>query len=406
LKSKKLLLLTQKIGSGITPRGGSSVYIGAGTYLIRSQNIYNDHFEKDGLVCITDETADKMKTVEVLENDVLINITGDSVARTFIISKEFLPARVNQHVCILRTTSELNPYYLYYFLIDKKTQNYLLSMAESGGTRNALTKKMLEDLEIEYPDIETQVKLAFHLNVIKTKINLLQKQNHLLETIIKSIFKSWFIDFDGQIEFVDSELGQIPKGWNVQDIIEICKEITDGSHTSPKEFPSGTKRIASVKDMREYDIDFSSCKPISEQDYFQLIKNGCKPQRGDILFSKDGTMGITHVFNGIDNLVLLSSIAILRPKISSYFIYCYLRQKNIQDILIGGHSSGSALPRIVLKDLKKLRILVPEADMIKKFNMVIEPIFNQILENISSINTITKIHDSLLPKLISGEIQV
>ena len=222
MKSNKLGLLTTKIGSGITPRGGQSVYQNSGTHLIRSQNIYNHKFEKNGLVCISQEIAEKMKSVEIMTDDVLINITGDSVARVYLVPDEILPARVNQHVCILRTKPELNPHYLYYFLINPTTQNHLLSIAGIGGTRNALTKEMLYNLIIEYPDLPTQEKIVKQLNTIKNKIITLENQNRILEQTAQAIFKSWFVDFDGVTEFEDSELGKIPKGWEIKKFDEIC----------------------------------------------------------------------------------------------------------------------------------------------------------------------------------------
>ena len=132
MKSKRLELLTTKIGSGITPRGGQSVYQDSGTHLIRSQNIYNNRFKKKGLACISEQIATKIKSVEVMKEDILINIAGDSVARVYVVPDEILPARVNQHVCILRTKPELNSHYLHYFLINKTIQNHLLSIAGIG----------------------------------------------------------------------------------------------------------------------------------------------------------------------------------------------------------------------------------------------------------------------------------
>jgi len=163
-------------------------------------------------------------------------------------------------------------------------------------------------------------------------------------------------------EFKETEIGKIPVDWKITQLDNICIKITDGSHLSPQQVDSGTKRIASVKDMKNNDFDFYSCKIISDSDFEQLEKNGCKPLENDVLFSKDGTMGISFVYKNIKNLVLLSSIAIIRTnsEISPYFLNFYLRNKIIQNYLISGYSSGSALPRIVLKDLKKLLVIVPK----------------------------------------------
>ena len=142
-----------KIGSGATPRGGRDVYVQDGPYtLIRSQNVYNDGFHRDGLVFIGDHHADELKNVEVFEEDVLLNITGDSVARVCQVASDVLPARVNQHVAVIRPDSfNLDPGYLRYFLVSPEMQTMLLSWAGSGGTRNALTKGMIESLEIPLP---------------------------------------------------------------------------------------------------------------------------------------------------------------------------------------------------------------------------------------------------------------
>jgi type I restriction enzyme S subunit len=108
-----------KIGSGATPRGGSSVYLQNGSYsLIRSQNIYNDGFHRNGLAFIGDDHANDLNNVEVLPDDVLLNITGDSVARCCQVDISVLPARVNQHVAIIRPDpKKLDPRFLRYFMV-------------------------------------------------------------------------------------------------------------------------------------------------------------------------------------------------------------------------------------------------------------------------------------------------
>ena len=120
-----------KIGSGATPRGGSKVYMEEGEVaLIRSQNVYNDGFRREGLVFISQEHADELQNVEVQPNDVLLNITGDSVARCCQVPPDVLPARVNQHVAIIRPDpAKLDPRFLRYALISPQMQAQLLSWA-------------------------------------------------------------------------------------------------------------------------------------------------------------------------------------------------------------------------------------------------------------------------------------
>ena len=119
-----------KIGSGATPKGGSTVYIERGTTFIRSQNVYNLAFDYNGLVFINDEAARKLCGVAIKENDVLLNITGDSVARTCLVPSAVLPARVNQHVAIVRPNKDiLNPCFLNYYLASPFMQSFMLGLA-------------------------------------------------------------------------------------------------------------------------------------------------------------------------------------------------------------------------------------------------------------------------------------
>ena len=137
-------------------------------------------------------------------------------------------------------------------------------------------------------------------------------------------------------EFKETEIGKIPVDWEVTELENVCVKVTDGSHSSPKQITSGNKRIASVKDIENDDFNFNSCKIISDEDFEQLERNGCKPIENDIIFSKDGTMGLTFVYKNIKDLVLLSSIAIIRPnsEINSYFLNFYLKNKNFYNYLL------------------------------------------------------------------------
>lgn len=115
-KEYKLGGITSKIGSGATPKGGKESYLGGNIALIRSQNILDFAFTNSGLVYINKDQASKLNNVEVKENDILLNITGDSVARVCIVPQKILPARVNQHVAIIRGNDIVDNRYLLYYL--------------------------------------------------------------------------------------------------------------------------------------------------------------------------------------------------------------------------------------------------------------------------------------------------
>lgn len=172
---KKVTLgdLATKIGSGVTPRGGDASYLTEGTPLIRSMNIYDDRFDSDGLAFISDEQAARMSNVTVQSRDILINITGASVARCCMAPERFVPARVNQHVMIIRVDpSKASPFFVHAAINSEERKRLLLSYAQKGSTREALTKEGLSNFEITLPPTE----LVAHFGEI-AECSFLQREN-------------------------------------------------------------------------------------------------------------------------------------------------------------------------------------------------------------------------------------
>ena len=162
--------ITLKIGSGATPKGGKRVYKENGIAFIRSMNVHSGYFEYKDLAYISDEQAHRLDNVNVEEYDVLLNITGASVARCCMISSDVLPARVNQHVCIIRCKRDILSYFLNYLLIENNFQELLLRIAGTGATREAITKQQIENLNIIVPPIQLQNEFAtFVEHVNKSK---------------------------------------------------------------------------------------------------------------------------------------------------------------------------------------------------------------------------------------------
>lgn len=160
-----------KIGSGATPRGGRGAYETEGISLIRSMNVYNNRFEYKDLAHITNEQAEKLDNVAIEKKDVLLNITGASVARCCIVPDKILPARVNQHVSIIRCKEILLPEFVCHMLTEDNYQKQLWSIAtSSGATREAITKQQIEELIFITPPLELQNQFAaFVRQVDKSK---------------------------------------------------------------------------------------------------------------------------------------------------------------------------------------------------------------------------------------------
>ena len=196
-EEKKLGALTSKIGSGATPKGGKKVYIEEGCHLIRSMNVQYNEFKYEELAHITDEAANQLNGVEIQEDDVLFNITGASIARCCVVPTDVLPARVNQHVSILRLKQEVLPRFLSYIMNSPNHQKRLLEIGETGSTRQALTKTDLENHLIAYPNVDIQSKILCTLDFLKSKVDRLQENydkisqecDALKQAILRQVFE-------------------------------------------------------------------------------------------------------------------------------------------------------------------------------------------------------------------------
>jgi type I restriction enzyme S subunit len=163
----KLKKICEKIGSGSTPTGGKESYSTSGISLIRSTNVFDYNFSYEDLAFINDVQADKLKNVEVKENDILFNITGVSVARCCMVPKIVLPARVNQHVMIIRPYKKMNiSFFLLLNLCSTDSKSTLLGISQSGSTREAITKSEIENFEILLPKEDVLLKFE---NLMKQK---------------------------------------------------------------------------------------------------------------------------------------------------------------------------------------------------------------------------------------------
>ena len=181
-----------KIGSGSTPRGGKESYINEGISLIRSMNVHNAYFEYKDLAHITLDQAEKLNNVVVEHDDLLFNITGASVARCCVVPSDVLPARVNQHVCILRCREKINPIFLQGLLVNENYQGKLLQIAKSGATREAINKQQLESLEIMIPPLEFQNQFASFVQEIDKSRSRIQKSLEASQELFDSLMQEYF----------------------------------------------------------------------------------------------------------------------------------------------------------------------------------------------------------------------
>lgn len=390
----KLSNMTTKIGSGATPRGGNESYKSSGISLIRSQNVLDFIFSTNGLAFIDEAQAKALNNVTVESRDVLLNITGDSVARVCQVPDDLLPARVNQHVAIIRADQKkLSPEFLKYSLLTPTNKNALLTMASSGATRNALTKSMIEDFEISIPPLPEQHAIASILSALDDKIELNLQMNKTLEEMAMTLYKHWFVDFgpfrDG--EFVSSELGEIPKGWEVKRLSQIY------TNHNRKRAPLSTEVRAKIQGIYPY---YGATKILD-------FINDFKFEGEYVLLAEDGTVKTerdTPYLQYVEGQFWVSNHAHVLTGNGSYsteYLYLSLANTNVIPII-----TGAVQLKINKENLESLSFIVGSKNIMSSFDELVIPIFKQIKALEKENQTLTTLRDTLLPKLISGSVRV
>jgi type I restriction enzyme S subunit len=188
---------------------------------------------------------------------------------------------------------------------------------------------------------------------------------------------------------------------------DLCSKITDGAHFSPKECRDGLP-MASVKDLTDSGITIPSCKRISESDFINLVRQGCSPDIGDVLIAKDGNSSLDTVctYRQDEKIVLLSSIAILKPNkliISDYLKY-YLSNDETKRFLKENFRSGSAIPRVVLKDFKNVPLLIPDLLAQTRIASILSSLDDKIELNRRTNHTLEQIAQTLFNKYFVDDI--
>ena len=450
-----------KVGDIANIQGGyafkSKDFIDTGIPVIKIKNVRKRDIDLSDVARVSEEVADNALNYFVKNWDVLISMTGSGpnapasivgrIARHSGKDDLFL---INQRVgrFVVKDKEKLDQRFLYYLLSPEEMQLKLLAIATGSANQVNISGKQIESIEVNLPPLPEQKAIAHILGSLDDKIELNRQMNETLEAMAQALFKSWFVDFDPVIDnalaagnpipdelsahaeqrqamppsdtdnhairalFPDAfefteEMGWIPEGWVVNSLESVCSKITDGSHSSPRSVDKGYP-MASVKDMHNWGFDLNTCRKISEEDYDELKRNNCNPLKDDVLIAKDGSY-LKHIFVVEKNLelVVLSSIAMLRPNktINPHFLSLTLKRKDVLRKM-ENYVSGAVLQRIVLRDFRKFLIVNPPIEIQKQWFNLVEGMFEASWNNIHTSNSLAKLRDTLLPKLLSGELRI
>lgn len=373
-----------KIGSGATPTGGSNAYLDAGPYaLIRSQNVYNEGFRKQGLAFIDDDQAAGLQNVEVKAGDVLLNITGDSVARCCTVDVTVLPARVNQHVAIIRPNPEvLDPLYLRYWLISPATQALLLSWAGAGATRNALTKAMIESLQVRAPrDVDQQRDVANLLSSIDARIDHNVRCLHGLADLLREVLIDAQADSGGEAVMV-GDIGVLRR-----------------DSRNPDEMDRDTPYIG-LEHMPRRDVVLSRWATVEK-----VASDKVAFSPGEILFGKLRP-NFHKVGVAVVEGVCSSDILVVRPKVVEDR-GLLLAMLSSDDLIAHAVQSadGTRMPRVSWQSLSKFQFrITPSARRL--INEIGDSLWLASSRMVTENQALADLRAALIPGLMSGRVRV
>ncbi|MBS1922456.1 MAG: restriction endonuclease subunit S [Bacteroidetes bacterium] len=404
MRTEILKNITTKIGSGATPTGGQNAYHKEGISLIRSQNVLDFTFSKNGLVFIDERQAKELDNVSVKENDILLNITGDSIARVCIVPKDILPARVNQHVSIIRADDSVNNQYLFYYL--QYLKPYLLKICGVGGTRNALTKEVIEELKISLS--ENQNEIAEILSALDSKIQLNNRINTELEAMAKTIYNYWFIQFDfpneegkpykasgGEMEYNEKLKMEIPVGWTDGKLSEVAN-ITMGQSPDGDSYNEEGEGMVFFQGSTDFNFRFPLVR------MFTTAPSRIA-QEEDVLLSVRAPVGTLNVAN--EKCCIGRGLAALNSKneANSFVLYLMFYFKAMFDVQDRTGTTFGSIDKDTLHDLKFAK---PPVELQKQFQSIVGKYDKMILTRSRETQELITLRDFLLPLLMNGQVKL
>lgn len=350
---------------------------------------------------ITKEGLKNSSTQLLDYNNIIISARG-TVGELAMIP---FPMAFNQSCYGIKpVNNEVNSVFLYYLL---KTKISELKQKTHGSVFNTITRQTFSNILVNWPSLPEQKHIAATLSCLDDKIELNNKINANLEAQAQAIFKNWFVDFVPfkDSEFVNSELGKIPKGWQINCLGNLVNTIDNRGKTPPL---SSVKTDFPIIDVRALSgdgriIDYSNCtKYVDEITYNTWFRSG-HPLPYDILISTVGSLAELKLYLGNIGCIAQNVVALRSDKNISFYLYSFL--KYIKKDLIS-YNIGSVQPSIKVTHIMKHPILIPPKEIIDKYAFIVNSITKKLFHNHCQYSNLVALRDTLLPKLMSGEIEV
>lgn len=386
-----------------------------GAISLSPKNIINGELNLEQCTYIKWDKYYESPEIMINPNEIVITKTGSSVGRTTFVRRVVHPMTLNPQLVVLKNISE-NAEFLSYYIKSALFQSVLKSIVV-GSAIPTLSQKNLANIMINVPkEVEDQRRIASILSSLDRKIELNNKINADLEEMAQAIFKNWFVDFEPfkNGKFVDSELGMIPEGWKVSQIADIPHILENGKRPKGGAVEKGIPSVGAehVKGMCTY--DYSKTKYINCE-FAAKLKTG-KINGYELMIYKDGGKPGYFIPNfsifgegyPFENCYLNEHVFILDFDGNKEFnIFCYFFFKTEQIMsYFNAQGAKAAIPGINKKDVENIYIFSPDNESVIKFGEFAYPLFKQMLKNAIENRTLSLLRDTLLPRLMSGELEV
>ena len=382
-------------------------YVKNGTPIVTVEHLGNKQFNTNNLPCVTDSDRERLSKYIAYEGDVVFSRVG-SVDRCSYVDKTTNGWLFSGRCLRVRPFNNVSGEYLYYYFNLYTTKQYIRNVAV-GTTMPSINTNILSDVPILLPSFETQYTIASILSSLDDKIAVNKKICENLEAQAQALFKHWFVDFapfkNGK--FIESELGLIPEGWRVVSLDEMTSKF--GTGLNPRQnfkLGEGDNYYVTIKNMGNNRVYLDDrCDKVTDE-AIEKINKRSKLQKGDLLFSGIGTIGrVAMITETPTNWNTSESVFNLHPanNISSEFLYVLLLSDVFQNY-VKIHAQGGVQQGIRMASLKDYKMYIPEDSKMKQFDSLIIPIITRI-KNIDKENDrLADLRNTLLPKLMKGEI--
>lgn len=406
--------ITTKITKGTTPTSVGCTFENSGVNFIKSESLGNSrNIDRSKFAFISEQTHEKLKRSQIEKNDILFSMAGMFLGKTGIVTDDLVPANTNQAVAIIRIdTEKANHEYVYYYLNQQSVVQAVNASSAQSAQPN-INLKQIGQIEIDLPERKIQDKIVSILSAIDFKIEKNNQINENLEQQAVVLFRSWFSAFSlsPNSPRVNSEFGEIPEDFTVIKVgslpILVTDYVSNGSFASLKANVSLYQEPNYAYFIRNTDLKSGSFGVFVDQHSYEFLSKSTL-YGGEIIISNVGDVGSVFLCPKLDaHMTLGNNIIMLRPEDDHLRYYLYIWFKYLQgQALIQGIKGGSAQPKFNKTDFKNTSILIPPKDILSRFHETVAPMFEMISHRQTETSRLANLRDTLLPHLMSGEIDV